>query len=224
MSEGGFKYSTPFDTELDPDAFLTFGEFWNAFEWGIPISAVEAVGFKFIADKKHQINASKSAIPECGKVMLVSQPHVWRALEAAFGAMVVAFPDVQFILKLHPQDVGHWWERYPSGRAPNVQVCAGMFPDLYDLFAECTCVCGYDSTVLFEAAFLGLKVGVLNADGDNPCPALKFAGQFNFHEIHHPRQLEDLLRIEAHSDTDGNNPFFAPFQQARFFRLLQTRA
>ena len=219
MAEGGFKYSTPYDPKLDPDLFLTFGEFWNESDWGVPATAVKAVGFKYIADKKLSMPATASA--DRRKVMLVSQPHVWRILDIAFGAMISAFPDVQFILKLHPQDVGRWWERYPSGRAPNVQVCGGMYPDLYDLFAQCDCVCGYDSTVLFEAAFLGLKVGILNADGDNLCSALKFAGQFNFHEIRRPEQLGDLLGMEAHSDGAESNPFFAPFQHEQFLELVQ---
>jgi hypothetical protein len=219
LAEGGFKYSTPYDPKLDPDVFLTFGEFWNAFDWGLPATAVKAVGFKYIADKKRCMQSS--APPDRKKVMLVSQPHVWRMLDAAFGAMVSAFPDVRFILKLHPQDVGRWWERYRSGRAPNVQVCGGMYPDLYSLFAECDCVCGYDSTVLFEASFLGLKVGILNSDGDNLCSALKFDGRFNFHEIRRPEQLGDLLRMETDPDTAGDNPFFVPFQHEKFLGLVQ---
>src|SRR5688572_1864557 len=219
MPEGGFKYSTPYDAKLDPDLFLTFGDYWNASEWGVPASAVQTIGFKYIADKQGCVPAARSA--DRKKVMLVSQPHVWRTLDAMFGAMVSAFPDVQFILKLHPQDEDRWWERYPSGRASNVQVCGGMYPDLYTLFAECDCVCGYDSTVLFEAAFLGLKAGILNADGDNLCSALEFAGQFNFHEIRRPEQLGDLLGREAHSDAAENNPFFAPFQHERFLKLVQ---
>jgi len=221
MSEGGFKYSTPYDPKLDPDLFLTFGEYWNASEWGVPASAVQTIGFKYIADKQPCVPAAPSAGRK--KVMLVSQPHVWRTMDAIFGAMVAAFPDVQFLLKLHPQDVDRWWERYRSGRAPNVQVCGEMYPDLYSLFAECDCVCGYDSTVLFEASFLGLKVGILNTDGQNPCSALKFAGQFNFYEIRRAEDLGHLLRIEACSDVPGSNPFFAPFHHARFLGLVHAR-
>jgi hypothetical protein len=219
MADGGFKYSTPYDPLLDPDLFLTFGEYWNDSDWGMPPASVVAVGFKFIADKKARV--AEAPVAGRTKVMLVSQPHEWQLLESAFSGIVAAHPDVSFILKLHPQDVGRWWERYPSGNAPNVEVCGGLYPDLYDLFAQCDCVCGYDSTVLFEASFLGLKVGILNLDGRNRCPALEFDGRFNFQELRTTAEFGELLNRTAAADPGAAHPFFAPFDRERFLRVIR---
>ncbi|MBA3563710.1 MAG: hypothetical protein H0W33_06820, partial [Gammaproteobacteria bacterium] len=211
-------YSTPYDAKLDPDAFFTFGEYWNLAEWGLPAEVVEPVGFKYILDRRARFPGG--AARRGSKVMLVSQPHISRALGAVFGTVVKHRPDVQFILKLHPQDVDRWWERYPCGREMNVQVPVEPSSDLYALFAECRCVIGYDSTVLFEASFFGLAVGILNLDGRNRCSALEFDGRYNFHEIRDPGQIDDLLGAEQSSCEYDANPFFAAFDKARFQRLM----
>ncbi|CAN5354983.1 hypothetical protein BH24PSE2_BH24PSE2_03040 [soil metagenome] len=220
IGEGGYKYTTPFDAAMDPDAFLSFGRFWNDLEWGLPDRRVHAIGFKYIVDRKARLG---SRLGRGRKVMLVSQPHVSRRLGRQFGAIVDAHPGEQFILKLHPQDVAQWADRYPLAERPNVAVHGEGPPDLYDLFADCSSVIGYDSTVLFEASFFGLKVGVLNLDGTNPCAALGFKGRYNFREIRNLRQVTDLLR-GAPDEPEPDNPFFAAFDEARFLHLLDSSA
>lgn len=219
IAEGGYKYSTPYDMNLDPDAFLAFGEYWKAADWGLPARAVESVGFKYIVDRK--VSLASPLSPRGDKVMLVSQPHVSGILGAAFGSIVRMYPDSRFILKLHPQDVSRWWERYAFAKESNVEVYADRGPDLYSLFAQCKCVLGRDSTVLFEAAFFGLKVGILNQDGTNRCSALEYVGHYNFYEIRDIEQVGELLRAVTNPTESGDNPFFAAFDEAYFLRLLQ---
>jgi hypothetical protein len=216
IAEGGYKYSTPYDPSLDPDAFLTFGDHWNAMDWGMAKRDVLTIGFKYIADRA-RLAASAT---QGDKVMLVSQPQLWRKLADAYGRMVRANPDVRFILRLHPQDVTGWERRYPFGEASNVEVSAGSGSDLYAVFRQCACAIGYDSTVLFEASFFGLAVGILNEDGMNRCSALAFKGRFGFYELRAAEHISDLLRAPR-PKAGETNPFFAEFELGRFESLLR---
>lgn len=221
IAEGGYKASTPYDSKFDPDVFLTFGEYWNKAEWGLPVGSVKTIGFKYLVDRRAGLAGRFTVRGK--KVMLVSQPHLSRVLEPAYSWIVEHFPAVEFILKLHPQDVGRWWERYPCGKKDNVKVQAEASPDLYSLFAECSCVIGYDSTVLFEASFFGLVTGILNEDGTNRCAALEFAGRYNFFEVRDLEQVGQLLRVMPEPLDRDDHPFFAEFDEDRFLQLMRDK-
>jgi hypothetical protein len=75
--------------------------------------------------------------------------------------------------------------------------------------------------VLFEASFLGLKVGILNLDGRNRCPALEFDGRFNFQELRTTAEFGELLNRTAAADPGAAHPFFAPFDRERFLRVIR---
>jgi hypothetical protein len=219
VAEHGYKSRKIYHSWLDPDVFLAFGEYWKTADWGLPAETVRTIGFKYICDRKAELARGPPARGR--KVMLVSQPHLAGGLGTAFGTIVRTYSDVQFLLKLHPQDVDRWWQRYPFGQEPNVQVLTDRGLDLYSLFTECSAVIGFDSTVLFEASFFGLKVGILNFDGRNRCAALQFVGRFNFHEIRDSKQVADLLRTPPSPGESGDNPFFAKFDESGFLGLME---
>lgn len=214
-NERGFKYSTVPDPAVDPDRMLTFGSFWNEFDWGLPADRVVPIGFPYIWRRRAELG------PVSGQgrwVMLVSQPEMAVELSQVFSSLASARKDLAFLLKLHPQDTHDWRRRYPVGTCANVTVCDDASMDLYQLFSDCRAVIGHNSTVLFEASFFGLNVGILNVHGDNQCPALRYVGRFNFHELRSARDLEDVIRAPA--ATQAGNPFFAEFDPARFKALV----
>ena len=214
MHVNGYKQGTRYDAAIDPQGFLTFGECWNRFDWGVPEVAV--LGYRYIWEQRERLRASER--PRGDAVMLVSEPGCWQEL-AAFSDIVAGNPDIRFILKLHPQDVGGWPARYPCGLAGNVTVIDDPSADLYDLFAECRAVVGYGSTVLYEASFFGLKVGLLNADGKNPNEAIHYAGSYNFYTLAAPGDFRNMLESPRVDESAEGNPFFAAFDADLFRRV-----
>jgi hypothetical protein len=218
VTRGGYAYATPYDPDFDPDAMLTFGPYWNDFDWGIDPENVADVGYRYIWLRRHQ---SMGAGRRGRKVLLISKPSRNAYLSSVFMEIVRRFPERDFVLRLHPQDAFRWESRYPVGELPNVRVSTEAHADLYDVFTECDLVIGDESTVLYEAAFFGLTVAILNLDGRNTSPALAFAGSFGFTEVRNPDDLESLLRRETRSvDPAEGNPFFSDFDAARFDEIL----
>jgi hypothetical protein len=216
----GYKYRTEFDAQLDPDRMLTFGEHWNDSEWGIPRAKAVSIGFAYLSRRWNERRGGGGG--HGAKVMLVSQPEMSTKLSAVFQEIVVRHPQVPFILKLHPQDRQDWQRRYPVGTLPNVTVSASAGDDLYDLFADCRAVIGHNSTVLFEASFFALRVGVLNTEGNNACAALQYAGRFNFHELRSVDDVGALLDSAGpYEPAVAENPFFAKFDPQRFVALIE---
>lgn len=214
---GGHAYATPYDRELDPDAMLTFGPYWNRFDWGIAADAVTAIGHRYAWMRRARRSATA---PQARRVMLVSRPSRNAYLSERFLDLVQRHPGREFVLRLHPQDVHRWETRYPAGRLPNVRVSTEAEEDLYAAFSGCTVAVGDDSTVLYEAAFFGLNVAILNLDGRNRCPALAFSGQFGFAEARTAEALDALLDAPARTAATEGNPFLAEFDDARFRALV----
>jgi hypothetical protein len=208
-----FGYATPFDPDLDPDWMLTFGTYWNRFDWGLPPGRAVAIGH---CDTSRRAGGGESR-GEC--VMLVSRPRRHAEVSAWFDAIVRRHPGRRYVLRLHPQDVHDWHSRYPVGALANVETSSEEQENLYDAFASCNVVLGTDSTLLYEAASFGLKVGILNFDGLSASAALEYAGRCNFREIRDLADLDRLLAADTARDT-GENPFFVQFDAGRFRELV----
>jgi hypothetical protein len=215
----GYKYSTVADAHVDPDWMLTFGEYWNDFDWGLPRDRVAAIGYRHLWQRRSAL-ASRPGAPTAPlhDVMLVSQPEMSSRLAGRFEEIVDGNRDLRFLLKLHPQDIHGWAQRYPVGRRPNVVVCDSPSADILELFSKCRAVVGHNSTALFEASFFGLRVGILNWDGTNNCPALRYAGRYNLFELRSVAALRAMLSAPATRPETGN-PFLADFDARRFAQL-----
>lgn len=219
----GYKYSTVTDPCLDPDLMLTFGEYWSRFDWGLPRDRVIAIGYRHIWQRRAMLARGPGEHDPGLPVMLVSQPEMSARLSAHFEAIAEANADVRFLLKLHPQDIHGWRRRYPVGLRSNVEVCDEPAGDIQAMFSKCSAVVGHNSTALFEASFFGLKVGILNWDGTNDCPALDYVGRYNLFELRDAAGLKAMLEAPV-AETVAGNPFLADFDASRFGALTGTGA
>ena len=115
MHVDGYKQGTQYDEQIDPHGFLTFGERWNRFIWGVPEDAVKVIGYRYIWQQRERQRQSGQAPGDA--VMPISEPGCWQQLAGPFSEIVTRHPDKQFILKLHPQDIDDWPSRYIVGLA-----------------------------------------------------------------------------------------------------------
>jgi hypothetical protein len=220
LAPNGFKYETPFDSYMDVDAMLTFGDYWNNVCWGLPREKTHSIGFAYIEYRKQQYRQMQPVTRR--KIMLVSQPEMSSKLADIFKLLVEAYPEYSFVLRLHPQDRDRWADRYPVGSKSNVTISQSSEEELYELFRECLAVIGHNSTVLYEASFFGIPTGLLNLDGSNQCAALSYVGKYNFFEIKHIADLLDVLNASV-IDEFYENPFFKRFDLHEFFQAVDVR-
>ena len=61
MHVDGYKQGTQYDEQIDPHGFLTFGERWNRFNWGVPEDAVKVIGYRYIWQQRERQRQSGQA-------------------------------------------------------------------------------------------------------------------------------------------------------------------
>ncbi len=210
----GFKYHTPYAKGLDPDGFLVFGEEWKSYNWGLSKDAVHNLGAPYIWTARSEISDGTRG----AKIMLVSQPNQAEDLNESFKAICLSLPDESFILQLHPQDRGNWQERYTVGKLPNVAVAKEGQP-LYQSFADCKAVIGQDSTVLYEASFFNLKVGLLNLPNTLKSSVRSRIGTYNFFDAQSVELVKDMLVSPRCDEAVEGNGYFDAFQEKTLRRL-----
>ncbi len=217
VGKEGLKYVTPYNPTIDPSGFLTFGEDWKASEWGLPKDRIHNIGSPFIwAQRENKVTKFSG-----NKIMLVSQPNFSETLNRKFGQICSAFPDQEFLLQLHPQDRENWQAKYPCSQLPNVQTAPTQKP-LYQLFGDCQAVIGQDSTVLLEASFFNLKVGLLQLPDTLENSAQAKIGTYNFFDAHSLEQIQSMLESPRTNEADAGNGYFDTYQRDKLRQLLSS--
>ncbi len=207
VGKEGLKYVTPFDPKIDPSGFLTFGNDWKASQWGLPKDRIHNIGSPFIWTQRQSL----SQPPSGKKIMLVSQPNFAKLLDKEFSHFCTALPNQKFLLQLHPQDRQNWRSNYTCALHDNVEIASERTP-LYESFVDCQAVLGQDSTVLLEASFFNLKVGLLDLPNTLEGTAKAKLGTFNFFEVRSVEQLRAMLDSPRRNEAISGNGYFDEFQ------------
>ncbi len=211
----GFKYETPYCAGIDPSGFLTFGSEWLDKGWGLPKGRVLNAGAPNIWTQR----AQRAAMPSGRKILLVSQPNLADQLNQAFVEICSNMPAQEFVLRVHPQDRRDLNKRYSCLALPNVSAgSAGLA--LYDQFADCQAVVGQDSTVLFEASFFNLKVGLLSLPGALQNGLRERIGDHNFFDASNAQLVSEMLNSPREAEARDGNGFFDPLQSAILMQLV----
>lgn len=219
VGEEGFKYYTPYSHTLDPSGFLTFGEHWNSSNWGLDKKRVHNIGAANIWSQREKLSGTGK--PE--SILLVSQPNLANALNFKFDEICRHFPDEHFLLQLHPQDRENWKARYSFAALPNVDLAPWERP-LYSLFKDCKAVIGQDSTVLLEASFFNLKVGLLDLPQTLKNSIRSRIGARNFFEAATVPAVKAMLGSTRANEAESGNGFFDGFDIERVAEVLKVAA
>ena len=147
-----------------PDAFLAWGQHWVD-ACGLPdnVSAAIIGAPDAFAEVRQQLESGR--LPKHhNRVVIASQVHQTRAiLEFAIRAATEQ-PQLEFVLKPHPQEDSALIAATLTA-APKNLVALDASEPLLPLMAGSAAVIGVYSTALFEAAALGIPVGVLQLAG-----------------------------------------------------------
>lgn len=152
-----------------PDLFLAWGEYW-ATACGLPVNLRTAV---VGAPESFERVRAQMAARDAGskRILIASQVHQTEAIARWALAAATAAPEVEFLFKPHPQEDAGRIANLLSAAPGNLRIATADQP-LLPLIAQNSALVGVYSTALFEAAALGLGVGVLKLAGWQHAAAL----------------------------------------------------
>ncbi len=170
-----------------PDAFLTFGDFWNT-QISVP-SEVRTIGHPLLSEKLAHLKPSTHE----KHTLIVSQGTFSKQLSAITAILARSYPDETFIYKLHPEEID-FPDRYTHLRAfANVNVIDSQAP-IHDFIEQSATIIGVYSTVLFEAlAYPERRIFILDSDFLDK----KLANQIGF-VFTTPEEILDVFRDSAY--------------------------
>jgi len=151
------------DNIVFPDYFLTFGDYWNNLV-SLPISIdnVISVGYPFFDLERSKFDSEKKK----DQIIFVSQGSIGEKM-SKFAVELVKRQDFPFniVYKLHPGEYYRWEKKYPWLKNSGINVIADDSIPLYKLLAQCKCLVGVYTTVIYEGLGLGLQTFLLNLPG-----------------------------------------------------------
>jgi hypothetical protein len=140
------------------DHMFTFSEYWNDRDWNVEKVTDIGSGFSNLVDTHKNLGTDK-------KILIISQPEMQNQLIYDLSLLADANKNMDFYIKLHPQDLDGFQRRYAALlKFNNIVFLDSTLLDLKILLLKFPLVLGYNSTVLFEAYHLGTSVGLLCSD------------------------------------------------------------
>jgi len=207
-------YSGKYDEMLDPDWFLTFGKYWKGRQFGMPLDKIINIGWAYskMLDELQDTEKLKH-----DAVLVISEPSRSHEIFNATEALAFAFPEVEFHIRLHPQ------EQYPDslmGRLKNCDNIKMVNNQIESSVAilEYEAVLGINSSVLYEALSLRREVGCFDFCGCEAIVAKKFHPS-PFFILKKPDDFTDF-RNSADGIDISDNRFYSEFNSEFFNKTI----
>jgi len=192
-----------------PEYLLTYGRFWTR-QTRTPSTVVEIGNPHFDAMR----GASERITRSERMLVVVSQPNAAAELVALTEALGSLLPkDHSIVYRLHPHERAGESLYAPLRALRNVQISESG--DVYAVLGRAGAVVGVSSTVLFEAAGLGLPVYVYSHAESEAAMPREFATWFATSE-----ELSALL-VATESTRVERDDFFVEGWRARYARFLR---
>ena len=188
-------YSGKYNNSIDPDYFLTFG-IGNVSEYfGIPIDRIINIGYAFGNYIKGHM---KDSDIKNNRILIISEPRITDSLLKVMLLLVERYPTWDFDFRCHPQ------EALNNKQKAIIESCSNLHEvsndeESFSTISKYPVIIGENSSVLFEALFLGKKVGRLNFNGLKVNTDSFIQGGFIINTIDEFELFINTLRINKQS-------------------------
>ena len=147
-----------------PDAFLAWGQHWVD-ACGLPENVATAIigAPERFAEVREQVQIGR-LLRHPNRVVIASQVHQTKTIAEFASRAAAENPELEIIFKPHPQEDPELLATAFASAPKNLALLDASEP-LLPLMAGASAVVGVYSTALFEAAALGVPVGVLKLTG-----------------------------------------------------------
>lgn len=182
-----------------PDKLLLWGEYWKA-NVDLPKNVkIELYGYPYL---KRQHEKYKNIEKNLNQVIFISQGTIGKKLSEKAIEFVKENPQLKVVYRLHPGEFLRWKKEYKdlyeSRNLENLEISDNNEKNLYEYLFESEYLIGVNSTVIYEALNLGLKVGVVNLFGVEYVEQLikeKYIKLFQIDEKIDIKELKNLKTI-----------------------------
>ncbi len=202
-----------FDEEqFDVDVMAVFSDFWIDRNWNTKTVTTFSVNDSIESNRKNVSEERENKLDD--SVLIISQPEMSSYLDNDLIKIAESNPELNFFVKLHPQDVDGYEYRYRNSQhLINVNFIADLTVDSRELTKKYDLVIGYTSSVLFEAYDANCSVGLIhNEEIDSDYYKALYGNDFSaFHSIYPGDKIKSSHFVK------GNNrvSFFAPLDKEK---------
>ena len=207
-------YTGEYDERIDPDYFLSFGDYWKPEVFGMEPSRMIHIGWAF---KQFVQNNEKK-----GKeyVLVISSTAISTEVLNALKVISAINREVFFDIRLHPAESYNEEQRNLLSQIPNATIVDNK-QESFSVLSSYHYVIGEVSSVLFEALSVGCMVGMLNLCGLRP-PIDKPGIRENFFVINDAKDFEQFLNKETDS-SESKAEFYSDFDSKRFMEFIENK-
>lgn len=212
------SFTGEYDSRIDPDYFLVFGEFWRGPQYGMPLDKMFCTGWAykdFLARKLGDKVEKKE-----GRILVISSPPITDSIIAALTELSESEGNYCFDLRLHPCEKFSAVQQEKLNQINNAQIVDNTIESAIALLSY-KYVVGENSSVIYEALSVGCKVGMLNLGGLRP-PVDRPGIKDNFFVINNCNDFEMFLQEETNPFT-ARAEFYSDFDSEAFMNFINEK-
>lgn len=183
-----------------PNKFFIFGEYWKKDEF-LPINTESIIyGYPYL---RNQLERYKNIEKKKNQVIFISQGPIGKKLSKKATEFAKDNPSIKVVYRLHPGEFLRWKteykELYENRELENLKISDNNEKNLYEYLFESEYLIGVNSTVIYEALEIELKIGIIKLFGYEYVEDLindNIIHAFNENERINLKVLDNLKKVE----------------------------
>lgn len=198
MTKYHFGYNFPnVKIPYFPDKLFLWGEYWKD-NVNLPKNVkIELYGYPYL---KRQYEKYKNIEKNLNQVIFISQGTIGKSLSEKAMEFAKENPQLKVVYRLHPGEFLRWKKEYKdlyeNRNLKNLEISDNNEKNLYEYLFESEYLIGVNSTVIYEALNLGLKVGAVNLFGAEYVEELIKEGYIKLFQKDQKIDIEELKNLE----------------------------
>ena len=207
-------YSGEYDSRIQPDFFLTFGESSMKQVFSVPKEKMRNIGWAF---KSYILDFIPSNIQSNNVFLVISDWEITENIINTTIELSIQFPEKEFHIRLHPMErinskQGNLISQFGNIKLQDNSINSNVALMMYQN------IVGENSTVLYEALSIGKKVGRFCFNGFSPTRMYN-SDDDGFYYIKDIKDFDNFIKWE-NKLTNNNNIIYSEFNVDLFNSIL----
>ncbi len=149
------QYLVPFNELFIPDCFMMYGRMCPKDKFGVPVDKVKLLGFAYLQYVENIVSENNK---NNNSVFVISDPIISEKLFDVIKELALNYPSYTFCIRLHPMEILSEKQLKIIKETANIRLENNKSDIMLEL-PKYEMVVGGNTTVMYEAASIGKKVG-----------------------------------------------------------------